>query len=133
MEPENKFPWKSLAGCFAYEVVARVFDIFDYEIVRAVRPDIFLAHPLYGYCLSALGRFGAERVEALEGREGEASGVVAGAGLVAKELVDIVRYGTLNAFEVGDILGGIGGILFENYQAAREDIKRKGKENFEDK
>ena len=130
MKQENKFPIKTLIGGLAYELAAEYFDFGSQDWFPKIRPDIWLAHPLYGYFLASLGRYGAEKFNLLKDRKDLASRIAGGTGLIIKEIGDIIRYADFNAFGVGDMFGGVFGILLENYQSLKnKSINHQSKTN----
>ena len=125
MKQENKFPIKTLATGAIYGLVAEYFDFGSQDWFPSIRPDVWLAHPLYGYFLASLGRYGAERLNKLNNKKDLASRIVGGAGIVLKEICDIVRYADIHAFGATDMLGGAFGVLLENYQALKNKPAQK--------
>lgn len=117
---KSKFPIKSLIGCAVYGLSQEYFDFGSQDWFVTLKPDILIGHPLYGYFMSALGRWGSEKVELLEGKQDLASRVVGGMGLIVKETADIIRYSNINALHIGDMIGGAFGILLENYQNLKQ-------------
>ncbi len=122
---ENRFPIKTLIGSLAYGLAAEYFQFGEKDWFPSVRPDVWLAHPMYGYFLAALGRWGAERTNILKDKKDLASRIIGGSGLIAKEIADIIKYADINAFNSGDLLGGAFGILLENYQALKNKPSQK--------
>jgi hypothetical protein len=117
---KNKFPIKSLVGAVTYGLVGEYFDFGSKDWFPSLRPDIWLAHPLYGYFLASLGRWGAEKINLLKNKKDLTSKIVGGTGIVLKEILDIIRYTDINAFSVSDMLGGTFGVLLENYLALKK-------------
>ena len=125
MEEKSKFPIKTLIGSLAYGLIAEHFDFGSQDWFPMLRPDILLAHPMYGYFVASLGRYGAEKFNLLKNRKDLASRLTGGTGLVLKEVADVIRYGTLDVFSVGDMMGGAFGVLLENHLALRDKSSQK--------
>jgi hypothetical protein len=85
MRNNNKFPIKTMIAGLACEAATIYFDIGNREWFKAIRPDIWLTHPLYGYFLSSLGRYGAEKFNLLKNKKDLVSRIVGGTGIILKE------------------------------------------------
>lgn len=119
MKEQDKFPVKPLIGCLVYGITAEYFDFGSKDWFNLVRPDIWLAHPLYGYFLSSLGRWGSQKLQISKDKKDLASKVVGGTGISIKEIADIIRYSDINALSICDMLGGAFGVLLENYKSLK--------------
>ena len=116
MERLTKLPWKTLTFGVAYGLAAEYFEFGSQEWFHQTRPDL-LAHMALGYCSSSLGRF--------FGNNDLSSRLAGFAGITSKEGFDVWRYGTLGAISPTDLIGGMMGILLENYLDLKESLKER--------
>ena len=125
MPEKNRFPIKTLIGGLVYGVAAEYFDFGSREWFPSLRPDVWIAHPLYGYFLASLGKWGYGKLDVFKGKKDLASRIVGGTGIILKEVADIIRYADINAFSAIDMLGGAFGVLLENYQTLKKKSAQK--------